>query len=150
MFCPNCLNPDTKVIDSRLSEDWKSTRRRRECEKCGNRFTTYEKLEILDLIVLKSGDRKQRYDREKLEDSILKAVNKRNISIADIRDIIKDLEFKWSSKQEISSKEIWKWVLESLLRLDEVAYIRYASVHLNFETASDFINFINKKKIKNS
>jgi transcriptional repressor NrdR len=146
MFCPNCSNSDTKVIDSRLSEDWKSIRRRRECEKCGNRFTTFEKLEILDLIVLKSGDRKQRYDRDKLEDSILKAVNKRNVSRQAIKDIIRNLEFKWSNKIEVSSKEIWKEVLEALLLLDEVAYIRYASVHLNFETAEDFVNFINKKK----
>lgn len=144
MFCPNCSNPDTKVIDSRLSEDWKTTRRRRECEKCSTRFTTFEKIEVLSLIVLKSWDRKQRYDREKLEDSILKAVNKRNISTNDIKKIIRDLEFKWSNRSEIKSKEIWKEILDWLKKLDTVAYIRYASVHLNFETKEDFIEFINE------
>lgn len=144
MFCPNCSNPDTKVIDSRLSEDWKTTRRRRECDKCANRFTTFEKIEVLNLIVLKSWDRKQRYNREKLEDSILKAVNKRNTSTSDIKKIIRDLEFKWSNKNEIKSKEIWKEILEALKKLDTVAYIRYASVYLNFETKEDFIKFINE------
>ena len=142
MFCPNCSNSDTKVIDSRLSEDWKSIRRRRECEKCSYRFTTFEKIEVLSLIVLKSWDRKQRYFREKLEDSILKAVNKRDITTASIKKIIRDLEFKWSNKTEIKSKEIWKEILEALKELDSVAYIRYASVYLNFETKEDFIKFI--------
>jgi transcriptional repressor NrdR len=145
MFCPNCWNPDTKVVDSRLSDDGKSTRRRRECENCNNRFTTFEKIEILDLVVIKSWNRRQRYSREKLEDSILKAINKRNISIWVIRDIIRNLEFKWSNKEEISSKEIWKEVLQALYKIDEVAYIRYASVYLNFETAGDFVKFINER-----
>jgi transcriptional repressor NrdR len=146
MFCPNCWNPDTKVVDSRLSDDGKSIRRRRECENCNNRFTTFEKIEILDLVVIKSWNRRQRYSREKLEDSILKAINKRNISIWVIKDIIRNLEFKWSSKEEISSKEIWKEVLEALYKIDEVAYVRYASVHLNFESADDFVKFINNKE----
>ena len=146
MFCPNCSNTDTKVIDSRLSEDWKTIRRRRECEKCNYRFTTFEKVEILNLIIVKSWNRKQRYNRDKLEDSILKAVNKRNIDIATIKNVIRDFEFKWSNKPEISSKDIWKDVLEALYNIDEVAYIRYASVHLNFDTAEDFTKFINKGK----
>lgn len=143
MYCINCWNDNTRVIDSRTSDDWKSIRRRRECENCHNRFTTFEKIEIINLIVEKSWNRKQRYDRDKLEDSILKALNKRNFSVHIINDLIKTLEFKWSNKTEISSKEIWKDVLDALLLLDEVAYIRYASVHLNFESAKDFISFIN-------
>jgi transcriptional repressor NrdR len=94
------------------------------------------------LMILKTWDRRQRYDREKLEDSILKASNKRNISIWVIKDIIRNLEFKWSNKEEVTSKEIWAEVLEALKKIDEVAYIRYASVHLNFENADDFVNFI--------
>lgn len=148
MFCPNCWNSDTKVIDSRMSEDGKAIRRRRECENCNTRFTTFEKIEILDLVVLKSWNRRQRYSREKLEDSILKATNKRNISIWVIKDTIRNLEFKWSNKEEVSSKEIWKEVLEALYKIDEVAYIRYASVHLNFESALDFIRFIKEKEEK--
>ncbi|MDD3794163.1 MAG: transcriptional regulator NrdR [Candidatus Gracilibacteria bacterium] len=146
MYCINCGHDNTRVIDSRTSEDGKAIRRRRECENCHNRFTTFEKIETTDLIVEKSGNRKQRYDRDKLEDSILKAINKRNISISTINDLIRKLEFKWGTINEITSKEIGKDVLEALHSLDEVAYIRYASVHLNFENANDFINFINNKK----
>ena len=142
MYCLNCWNEATKVVDSRTTDDGKSIRRRRECENCHNRFTTYEKIEVLSMIVEKSRDRKQRYIRTKLEDSIMKATNKRNISILKINDLIRNLELKWASKTKISSKEIWTNVLEWLAVLDEVAYIRYASVHLNFETKSDFINFI--------
>jgi len=145
MYCINCWSDSTKVIDSRNSEDWKAIRRRRECENCHNRFTTFEKIEIMKLIVEKTWNRKQKYIRDKLEESILMATNKRNISIHIINDVIRQLEFNWSNKIEISSKEIWKDVLNALIALDEVAYIRYASVHLNFESADDFVDFINKR-----
>ena len=145
MYCINCGNDSTKVIDSRTSDDWKSIRRRRECENCNNRFTTFEKMEIINLIVEKTWNRKQRYSRNKLEDSILIATNKRNLSVHIINDMIRQLEFKWSNKTEITSKQIWSDVLEALYVLDDVSYIRYASVHLNFDSAKDFIEFINKK-----
>jgi len=148
MFCYKCWNTSTKVIDSRSSDDDKVIRRRRECEVCNNRFTTFEKIEAINLIVLKSWDRKERYNRDKLEDSILKAANKRNLSVYIINDLIRQLEFKWSNKREITSKEIWRDVLNALFVLDDVAYIRYASVHLNFDSAKDFVEFINKKKEK--
>ncbi len=148
MYCFNCWNSETKVIDSRTSEDWKSIRRRRECNNCHNRFTTFEKLEIMDLVVEKSWNKRERYNRKKLEDSILLAVNKRNLNIIKINNIIKQLEFKWNTKEEITSKEIWADVLEILLELDEVSYIRYASVHLQFKSAKDFIDFIREKKIR--
>lgn len=144
MYCINCWNPNTKVIDSRASDDGKTIRRRRECENCRNRFTTFEKMEIMTLVVEKSGKRIEKYNREKLEDSILKAVNKRNMSVWIINDIVRKLEFKWGSKWEVTSKQIWKDVLEVLAHVDEVAYIRYASVHLNFESAKDFAEFIQK------
>jgi len=143
MYCINCWSDSTKVIDSRTSDDWKSIRRRRECENCHNRFTTFEKMEIINLIIEKTWNRKQRYVRDKLEDSILKATNKRNLSVHMINDLIRQLEFKWSNKSEITSKEIWKDVLNALIVLDEVAYVRYASVHLNFDSKKDFIKFIN-------
>ncbi len=146
MYCINCWNDSTRVIDSRVSDDWKTIRRRRECENCHNRFTTFEKIEIIDLIVEKSWNRKEKYNKDKLEDSIIKALNKRNLSVHVISDIIRTLEFKWIWKQEIKAKEIWKNVLNELIKLDEVAYIRYASVHLNFESAEDFIEFINNRK----
>ncbi|MDD3645785.1 MAG: transcriptional regulator NrdR [Candidatus Gracilibacteria bacterium] len=145
MYCVVCGNQDTKVIDSRVSDDGKAIRRRRECENCHNRFTTFEKIEVINLVVEKSGNRKERYNREKLEDSILKAVNKRKISVMAINSVLGQLELKWTHKSEISSKEIGREVMNALLALDEVAYIRYASVHLNFETAKDFIDFIQEK-----
>ena len=149
MYCINCWSDSTKVIDSRASDDWKSIRRRRECENCHNRFTTFEKMEIMTLIVEKSWNRKQRYNRDKLEDSILKAANKRNLSVHIINDLIRQLEFKWSNKTEITSKEIWKDVLAALFVLDDVAYVRYASVHLKFDSAKDFVEFIGKRNSKN-
>jgi len=143
-MCINCGNTNTKVIDSRLSEDWKTTRRRRECGICWNRFTTYEKIEIINLIVEKTWNRKERYNRNKLEDSILKAVNKRNISILKINDSIRNLELNWANKNTIKSEEIWKNILEKLFKLDYIAYIRYASIHLNFNSKEDFIEFASK------
>jgi len=145
MYCINCWNDDTRVIDSRTSEDGKSIRRRRECGVCHNRFTTYEKREALALMVEKKGDKKERYERLKLEDSILKATNKRNVSILKINQLIRNLELKWSTKTEITSKQIWTDVMKGLSMLDEVSYVRYASVHLRFEKSSDFISFINKE-----
>ncbi len=147
MYCIVCWNENTKVIDSRVSDDGKAIRRRRECENCHNRFTTYEKIEVLNLIIEKAWDIKEKYDRSKLEESILKAINKRKISVANIDYIISQLELKWANRTQISSKEIWIEVMKALLSLDEVAYIRYASVHLNFEKAKDFIDFI-KDKVK--
>lgn len=144
MHCNNCWYLDTKVLDSRNSENWKVIRRRRVCDNCGNRFTTYERIEVFHMIIEKSGNRKEKYDREKLEDSIIKATNKRNISIFEVNNLIDKLENNWSWKSELTSKQIWKDVLEELKKIDEVAYIRYASVHLNFETAKDFVNFIQK------
>lgn len=147
MYCISCWSSNTRVIDSRTSDDWESIRRRRECEDCLNRFTTFEKVEIMNLIIEKSWNRRQRYIRNKLEDSIIKATNKRNLSIQVINDLIKQLEYKWWDRTEITSKEMWNDILCALLKLDEVAYIRYASVHLNFETAENFTEFINKRMI---
>ncbi len=142
MYCGKCGNFDTKVLDSRSSEDGKSIKRRRECSNCQNRFTTYEKIAVNNLIVVKSGDIKERYDRNKLEDSILTAANKRWISIAKIEWLIGLLETQWWSRTEISSREIGEGVLEKLKEIDEISYIRYASVYHNFESASDFLDFI--------
>lgn len=144
MLCTKCGNTDTRVVDSRTSDDGRTVRRRRECENCKNRFTTYEKIEIMDLLIEKKWWKIEKYDREKLEESLLKATNKRNISIWIISNLISNLEIKWSSKKTIFSKEIWKDILESLKNLDEVSYIRYASVYLKFETTKDFSDFIEK------
>lgn len=146
MHCPKCKNVDTKVIDSRLIEDWRSVRRRRECERCEHRFTTYEKKEFVKFMVIKIDFSKEIYERDKLEKSILLACNKRRIDFSDIEKMILELEYKWASnKAWVTSKRIWKDVLDALIHLDEVAYIRYASVHLKFENAKDFSEFITDK-----
>ncbi|MFK7779548.1 MAG: transcriptional regulator NrdR [Candidatus Gracilibacteria bacterium] len=147
MHCPKCKNVDTKVIDSRLIENGKSIRRRRECERCNHRYTTYEKKEFVKFMVIKSNGNKEIYEKEKLEKSILIACNKRKIDYERIEQMISNLENLWASnKSGVTSKRIGKDVLNALLKLDEVAYIRYASVHLNFETAKDFTEFISKEK----
>ena len=149
MHCNNCWYENTRVSDSRTSDNGKMIRRRRYCEKCGNRFTTYEKLDVFNIVVEKSWNRRERYDREKLEDSIIKATNKRNISLEQIGSIIDRLENIWSVHDKVTSKQIWKDVLEELKRLDKVAYIRFASVHLNFENPEDFIKFISENLQEN-
>ena len=149
MHCNNCWYENTRVSDSRTSDNGKMIRRRRYCEKCGNRFTTYEKLDVFNIVVEKSWNRRERYDREKLEDSIIKATNKRNISLEQIGSIIDRLENIWSVHDKITSKQIWKDVLEELKRLDIVAYIRFASVHLNFKNPEDYIKFISENLQEN-
>jgi len=103
MHCNNCWYENTRVSDSRTSDNGRMIRRRRYCEKCGNRFTTYEKLDVFNIVVEKSGNRRERYDREKLEDSIIKATNKRNISLEQIGSIIDRLENIWSVHDKITS-----------------------------------------------
>lgn len=146
MYCTNCWCQDTKVLDSRTSDEWKTIRRRRECINCSARFTTYEKRDTFTLLVIKAWDKKEKYDKEKLKDSILKATNKRNIPLLKIDSIINDMESKWVNIWEISSRKIWEEVLEQLESLDDISYIRYASVYNNFSTKQELIDFITKIK----
>lgn len=143
MRCPKCKNLDTKVIDSRMTEDGQSIRRRRECEKCESRFTTFERLEFINFLVTKSNGEKELYDRSKVQRSILMAFNKRNMDYNQIEQTINELENDWASnKKGITSKRIGKDILHRLRDIDDVAYIRFASVYHNFDSAQDFINFI--------
>lgn len=143
MKCQKCRNLDTKVIDSRITEDWKSIRRRRECEKCGARFTTFERMEFVNFLVTKNNKELEMYDRSKLQRSIMKSFSKRNIEIDRIEQMINDLESEWASnKKWITSKRIWKDVLNKLKYIDDVAYIRFASIYHNFESVDDFMKFI--------
>ena len=143
MKCQKCRNLDTKVIDSRITEDWKSIRRRRECEKCGARFTTFERMEFVNFLVTKNNWEKEMYDRSKLQRSIMKSFSKRNIEVDRIEQMINDLESEWASnKKWITSKRIWKDVLNKLKYIDDVAYIRFASIYHNFESVDDFMKFI--------
>ncbi len=143
MRCPKCKNLDTKVIDSRISEDGKSIRRRRECEKCESRFTAFERMEFVNFLVTKSTGEEELYDRSKVERSIQKAVYKRNVDHAAIESMINDLESEWAAnKKGITSKRIGKDLLRRLKDIDQVAYVRFASIYHNFEDVRQFADFI--------
>jgi transcriptional repressor NrdR len=141
MRCPYCSKIENKVIDSRLSKDGRTIRRRRECTECGRRFTTYEKLEeILPLVVKKDG-RREPFSREKILDGIKKACQKRPISITRIEEFVDALElhFQELGKKEIDSKEIGEMVISSLKEWDDVAYVRFSSVYRQFRDISEFM-----------
>lgn len=143
MKCPKCKNLETKVIDSRISEDGLSIRRRRECESCASRFTTFERMEFVSFFVTKKSGKKELYDRSKLERSIMRACNKRNIQPEEIDHVINQLEIEWAmNKKGITSKRIGKDVLRKLKDLDEVAMLRFASVYNQFDSHNDFGEFI--------
>ena len=145
MHCIVCWNIETKVLDSRLSEDWTSIKRRRECLNCGNRFNTYEKYEKVSIVVEKTGWIMEEFNEEKLYESILKAFNKRNVSIKNIDQILYNVEQRLLNKRKITSTELWGFVLDELKKVDEIAYVRYASVYYKFSDAKDYIEFINKE-----
>ncbi|NDK09003.1 transcriptional repressor NrdR [Candidatus Gracilibacteria bacterium] len=147
MYCPKCKSENTRVLDTRVAENGKLVKRKRECENCFHKFTTFERIEFPKFFVLKNNGKKEFYNRDKLEDSILKACNKRYIDLDRIEQMIIDLENSWASnKRAISSKRIGKDILEGLKKLDEVAYIRYASVYHNFINKNDFLEFISGTK----
>ena len=141
MKCPYCTKIDNKVIDSRLSKDGRTIRRRRECIECGRRFTTYEKLEeVLPMIIKKDG-RREPFNRLKIIDGINKACQKRPVSITLIEEFVDSLElyFQELGKKEIESKEIGEKVINSLKEWDEVAYVRFASVYRQFRDINEFM-----------
>lgn len=139
MRCPKCSNLETKVVDSRVVEEWNSIRRRRECEYCNNRFTTFERISITDIVVIKKDGTSEIYDRMKLKRALMLAFAKRNISAEKIDEIVTTLETKWSGLwKEIKTTTIWDDVLEMIKDIDEVAYIRFASVYKNFNNLDDF------------
>lgn len=145
MICPKCWHDSTRVLESRLVDNGLNIRRRRQCENCEVRFTTFERIEIVSLNVLKSNGAIEKYNREKLEESLLVACNKRGISINTLSEFINQLENSWAGRQEITSKELGIQILEWLKKIDNVAYVRYASVHLNFKDVYDFMKFIQEK-----
>ena len=140
MKCPFCSNPDTRVIDSRLTDANDSVRRRRMCEKCGKRFTTYERLENQPIAVIKKDNTRQPFDRNKILSGLIRACIKRNISTEVLNKIADDIENEISnmSSNEIQSKEIGDLVLKRLKNLDKVAYIRFASVYKQFKNIRQF------------
>jgi len=140
MKCPYCSNPDTRVIDSRLTDSNDSVRRRRMCEKCGKRFTTYERLENQPIAVIKKDNTREPFDRNKILSGLIRACIKRNISTEVLNKIVDDIENEISNmpSNEIQSKEIGNLVLKRLRGLDKVAYIRFASVYKQFNNIRQF------------
>lgn len=140
MNCPFCNNSETKVVDSRDTNDGKITRRRRECLKCNARFSTYEEVELLRLSVVKKNGNKVDYDKNKIEIGIRKALEKRPITQEKIAKLLGDIEYEIQSieKPEITTREIGKIVLKKLRELDEVAYVRFASVYKSFGSIESF------------
>ncbi|MBO5999925.1 MAG: transcriptional repressor NrdR [Lachnospiraceae bacterium] len=146
MKCPYCSADDTRVIDSRPVEDNNSIRRRRICDKCSRRFTTYEKIESIPLVVIKKDNNREPYDRSKIEGGILRACHKRPVSIGQIRKIVDEVEAVVYDREdkEISSQEIGELVMNKIHDLDPVAYVRFASVYREFKDVETFMDELKK------
>ena len=142
MKCPYCEHLDNKVIDSRLNKDATITRRRRECLKCDQRFTTYERLEVMLPVLVKKDGRRESWDRHKLVVGLEKACEKRTISRDMIDEFADDIEHKLQdySAKEIPASVVGKWVMDGLSQLDEVAYVRFASVYRQFKDVNEFMD----------
>lgn len=140
MRCPYCKVLDVGVLESRLAEEDTTIRRRRECNRCGKRFTTYERVEGIDLIIVKKDGRKERFDREKLKKGLTKATWKRKVSVADIEKLIDEVERKLMQRKstEIKSWELGKLVLNRLRKLDLASYMAFASVYYEFKGVEDY------------
>ena len=148
MRCPYCKYEDSKVIDSRSSSEGSVVRRRRECLECGRRFTTKEYLEESPLMVVKSDGRRQPYDQDKLKMSLMIACKKRPIPTSDIDEIVLRIEgeLRDNSHDEVQSREIGERVMNYLKKLDEVAYVRFASVYRNFQHKEEFMSELEELK----
>ena len=146
MKCPYCSNLEDRVLDSRPTDEGTTVRRRRECLNCKKRFTTYEKVEYMPLIVIKKDKSRQAYDREKLLNGVLRACEKRPVSIHQLEEIIDNVEAKIHNtfQREIRSTVIGELVLEELRKLDEVAYVRFASVYRQFKDIDTFMAELQK------
>ncbi|MGN1193509.1 MAG: transcriptional regulator NrdR [Dorea sp.] len=146
MKCPYCSHPDTRVIDSRPAEDGNSIRRRRSCDVCGKRFTTYEKVETIPLTIIKKDNTREQYERRKIENGVLRACYKRPVSTSDIQSTVDRIETKVFSleEKEIPSSVIGEIVMEELKDLDEVAYVRFASVYREFKDVNTFMDELKK------
>ena len=146
MKCPFCGLDNTRVIDSRPADDNSSIRRRRECDDCGKRFTTYEKVETIPLIIIKKDKTRETYDRSKIESGVIKSCHKRPISIEEIENCVDRIEtqiFNLEHK-EIDSSVIGEIVMDELKNLDEVAYVRFASVYREFKDVNIFMDELKK------
>ena len=146
MKCPYCSNPDTRVVDSRPAEDGASIRRRRSCDLCGKRFTTYEKVETIPLIIIKKDNAREQYSRMKIENGVIRACYKRPVPADEIEQMVDRIETGIFSleEKEISSSVIGEMVMDGLKDLDEVAYVRFASVYREFKAVNTFMDELKK------
>ena len=144
MRCPFCGSDDTQAKDSRSAEDGASVRRRRECSACGGRFTTFERVQLRELVVIKNTGKRAPFDRDKLMRSILIALRKREFEPERVEQMVSGIvrRLEATGENEIESKKVGEMVMEGLAKLDDVAYVRYASVYKNFREAKDFEQFL--------
>ncbi len=150
MKCPNCSNMESKVVDSRTKRDGDLTRRRRECLNCGERFTTYERIEKTPLLIVKQDGRREEFNRDKILSGVQKACQKRPVSIEQMESLVDEIErhFQESGEKEISAVAVGEKVVKELYSLDSVAYVRFASVYRDFKDVNEFMAEI-KDIIKN-
>lgn len=143
MRCPFCAHDDSQVKDSRPTEDNTSIRRRRQCDSCGARFTTFERVQLREVVVVKSGDRREAFDRSKLEQSVTLACRKRGVAQERIDQLVSGIQrqLEVTGESEVPSSRIGELVMEGLRQIDTVAYIRFASVYRDFSEAKDFEEF---------
>lgn len=146
MKCPYCGDDHDKVVDSRASREGASIRRRRQCLSCDKRFTTYEYVEESQIVVIKKDRRREEYNREKLKEGIVIACKKRPVSTEDIEKILLEVEHRIEAthKSEIDSIEIGKFLMEELYKIDQIAYIRFASVYRDFKSADEFVSQVSE------
>ena len=144
MKCPFCAEPDDKVVDSRTIKDGELIRRRRECLSCTKRFTTYERIEEIPLMVVKKDGRREGFDRSKIVIGILKACEKRPVGVEQIEDVVDRIEkdINNSAEKEVSAAKIGAMIMEELKELDEVAYVRFASVYRQFKDINEFMDVL--------
>lgn len=146
MKCPFCNNDDTRVIDSRSQDDNATIRRRRLCDNCGKRFTTYERIDTIPMTVIKNNGTRETFDKTKLLGGIMKSCNKRPITVKQMEEIADDVEnaVMSSMEKEIASKDIGTMVMDRLKGIDEIAYVRFASVYRQFKDINTFMNELAK------
>ncbi len=151
MLCPYCGYPETKVIDSRETNDGKAIRRRRECEKCQKRFSTYEEPEIMRLAVVKRDGSREEFDKEKIRKGIERALEKRPVSVEKREKLLREIEYDICSlgQAEITTRKIGKIILDKLRKVDEVAYVRFASVYKSFGSIKAFRKELKKMEKEN-
>jgi len=148
MRCPFCAHEDSQVKDSRPTEDGTTIRRRRQCEGCGARFTTFERIQLRDIYVVKSGERREIFDRSKIDLSVSLACRKRNVNQEQLDQLVSGIQrqIETQGESEIASQRIGEMVMDGLKKLDSVAYIRFASVYKDFTEAKDFEEFAGNVK----